>query len=95
MIDEEKFIFSSRKDEEMPEITEVQLSKPDDIGIKIREPVIKDETEEIQPQEADLGTETVRVNEPEKQMMTKAVSATKKRLSFLDKIVLTIYQLIT
>lgn len=86
-------IYSSRRDEEIPEITQRQLSKPDEIDITIREPLIKDEVSEIQPKEVDLGAETVKVNEPEKQVMTKAVSVTK-RLNIIDKIVLTLYQLI-
>ena len=89
-------IYSSRRDEDIPEITEVQLSKPDDLGIKIREPIIKEEVSEIQSKTVDLGNETVRVNEDAKQMTvdTQAVSVTKKKMSIIDKIVLTIYQLI-
>ena len=91
-------LYSSRKDEDIPEVTQVQLNEPDEIGIKIREPIIKNDTAEINSPVVDLGTETVNVNEQTNSVKTegvKAVSVTKGFFNkFFDRLTLTIYQLI-
>jgi hypothetical protein len=87
----ENTIYSSRRDEPMPEETARTLSSPDPIAYTIKQPVIIDPVKEITPVEP-LSEEATAKEVPAE--LIQEVAKPVKRSSLLSKLVLTIYQLI-
>ena len=92
-IEDDRQLYSSQKDEETPDIVQRSIPEPDDIGISIKCPEIKSDVKEIDPALIDLD------NTAQPEPKTEVVASLSKTNppageSIIDRIVLTIYQLL-
>jgi len=84
-------LYTSQRDEPIKDVDPTIFEPSEPVKFQVREPIIKNEVKEIEPISI-LSEEAVKKQIPVE--LIQEVSKPVKKPSFLDKIVLSIYQLI-